>query len=297
MQPDASPSPQLLQEVHRIHIRTRHLVESALLGAYRSAFKGKGREVEDVREFQEGDEQRSVDWNVTARMNTPYVKTYREERALTVMLLVDISASSQFGTGLRTKSSLIAEIGALIALSTIGNQDQVGLLLFSGQVEKYIPPAKGQRHALRVIRELLTAKPTHPGSDLEQALTFLSRLHSKPAICFLISDFLPSAESHPLKLASRRYDCIAIRVLDPRELTLPKVGLLNLRDLESGQDVLIDSSSAKFQEHFNQNTESDLQQQDLLFKRLGIGLIDLRTHLPYSEAMRKYFEARSRRIK
>lgn len=290
-----NPSPQLLQEVHRIHIRTRHLVESALLGAYRSAFKGRGREVEDVREFQEGDELRSVDWNVTARMNTPYVKTYREERALTVMLVVDISTSSRFGTGQQTKNSLIAEIGALIALSTIGNQDQVGLLLFSDTVEKYLPPAKGQRHALRVIRELLTTTPEHPGSDLGQALTFLSRLHTKPAICFLISDFLPGAESHALKLASHRYDCIAVRVLDPRELLLPQIGLVNFRDLESGQDVLIDSSSSAFQEHFQQVTSKSREEQDLLFKRLGIGLIDLRTHLPYAEAMRRYFEERSRR--
>lgn len=290
-----TPSRQLLLDVRRIHIRTRHLVADALLGAYRSAFRGRGMEFEEVREFQAGDELRHIDWNVTARMHVPFVKTYREERALTVMLVVDVSASARFGSGQRTKNTLMAEIGALIALSAIANHDNIGLLLFSGDVEKYVPPGKGQRHALRVIRELLTAEARQPGTDLTQALTFLGRLHTKPAVCFIISDFLIDDDTHALKLASKRYDCIAIRVLDPRELTLPKLGLLNVRDLEGGQDLLIDSSQMAFQESFQHHSQQRLHEQTSLFNRLGVGLIDLRTDLSYKEAIHRFFKERSRR--
>jgi uncharacterized protein (DUF58 family) len=290
------PSRQMLHEVRRIHIRTRHLVSDALLGVYRSAFRGRGMEFEEVREFQAGDELRHIDWNVTARMNTPFVKTYREERSLTIMLIVDVSSSARFGSGQRTKKTLMAEIGALLALSAIANQDKIGLLLFSGDVQKYLPPGKGQRHALRVIRELLTAEAQQPGTDLTQALTFLGRLHAKPAVSFILSDFLfESDHSHALKLASKRYDCIAVRVLDPRELILPKLALVTFKDLESGQEVLVDSSQQAFQENFQQRVQQRLQHQQELFKRLGIGLIDLRTNMSYTDAIRQFFRDRAMR--
>lgn len=288
------PSRQLLQEVRRIHMRTRHLVSDRLLGVYRSAFKGRGPEFDAVREFQDGDEIRDIDWNVMARMNAPFVKTYREERSLTLMLVVDVSASVRFGSGQRTKNMLIAELGALLALSAIANQDNIGLLLFSGDVEKYVPPGRGQRHALRVIRDLLTAEARQPGTDFTQALTFLGHLHRKPAICFLISDFLFDSDPHILKLASKRYDCIAVRVLDPRELKLPDVGLLNVRDLETGKEMLIDTSQRAFQEYFQQSGQQRLQQQNALFKRLNIDLIDLRTNVSYSDSIRRFFKERSR---
>lgn len=285
----------VFRAVRRIQIRTRRLVETQLLGAYRSAFKGRGVEFEEVREFQPGDDTRYIDWNVTARMHAPFVKNFREERELTVMLLVDISASTQFGSNGRSKSDIIAEIGALIAFSAIANNDKIGLLLFSGDVEKYIPPTKGQKHALRVVRELLTAKAHQKGTDLNQALTFLSRLQRKPAVCFVISDFLTGDLANSLKVAAKRYDCIAVRVLDQRELTLPKLALMRLRDLESGLELLVDGTNRSLNNAFRTRGEKLLQQQAQVFERLGIGLIDVRTDTPYEQAMRRYFYSRKRK--
>lgn len=292
----ATLSPRAFQDILRIQIRTRRLIAGELLGTYRSAFKGHGMEFNEVREFEPGDDLRHIDWNVTARMRQPFVKTYREERSLTVNLIVDVSASARFGSVTRSKQALIAEIGALLAFSAIENNDKIGLLLFSGDVEEYLPPTTGQRHALRIVRDLLTAKARQPGTDLGRALTFLGRLQKKPAICFIISDFLTDHYAHALKIASKHYECVAIRVLDPRELVIPPLQLLRMRDLETNQDVLIDTSDTRFQHEFEQHTKDLMAHQEHLFKRLGVGLIDIRTEVPYTRPIKQFFLQHKNRI-
>lgn len=284
-----------LREIRRIQIRTQRLVSTGLIGAYRSAFKGQGREFLDVREFESGDDIKHIDWNVTARMNQPFVKKFQEERALTVMLVVDVSASAKFGSRDRAKSEFIAEVAGLLAFSAIDNHDRIGLLIFSGDVEKYLPPAKGRRHALRVIRELLATEGRQPGTDLGHALSFLGKIQKKSAVCFIISDFLTSDYEHQLKVAAKRYDCIAIRVLDPRELDLPSIGLLHLEDLETGQKALVDSSDVATQRLFHQKTQEMLEKQRRFINSLGVGLIDIRTDTSYLHAIRSFFHHRSQR--
>jgi uncharacterized protein (DUF58 family) len=287
-------SPQALKEVHRVQLRTKHLVKTLLAGAYRSAFKGQGMEFAEVRAYQPGDDIRHIDWNVTARSNQAFIKRFQEERELTVMLVVDVSASSFFGSGRRSKDALMAEIGAILAFSAIENSDRIGLILFSDRIELHLPPKRGIRHAMRIVRELMAYQPQHRGTDIRQALAFLGKVQKKSCVCFLISDYLSTGFQHSLRVASKRFDLIAVRVRDPHEVTLPKLNLLRLRDLESDRTLLVDTTDARIQKHFESKVKARHLQQTRMLQRLDIGFIDIRSDEPYSQAIRKYFHTRKK---
>ena len=290
-------STEMYKHIRRIQIRTTHLVEDIFAGAYHSAFKGRGMAFDEVREYQSGDEVRSIDWNVTARMNHPYVKSFKEERELSIMLIVDVSASLDFGSGNRPKRELVAEIAAVLAFSAIKNDDKVGLLLFSSEVEKFIPPAKGIRHVLRVIRELLAFRPRHPGTDISKALEFLEKVQKRFAVCFLISDFMSDRDfSHAMAIAARHYDLIAMGITDPHEIAFPFLGLVTVSDLESGVTALIDSGSAQLQRKFAQRAQETAQQNMRMLKKVGAAFIPITSEDSYVAELQKFFLIRKRGV-
>lgn len=290
-----STTQEAIRHIHRLQIQTTRKVNDLFAGAYHSAFKGQGLEFEEVREYQQGDEMRNVDWNVTARMFHPFVKTFREERALTVILIVDISASSHFGHASRLKNEVIAEIAAIIAFSAMKNQDKVGLLLFSDEVELYLRPRKSVRHTLRLIRELLFFKPKHKGTNLTKALSFLGKVQKRHAVCFLISDFLVPPPTHEAAVVAKKHDLIAIRVQDSYESRLPALGLLQLEDLETGQRLCVDTSYAHTQEKFSQEAQEREIELKRFFEHLGAGWIPLSCDGPYLDHLYKYFKWREHR--
>src|SRR3989304_5939286 len=260
---------EILKKIKNIHIRTTHLVNAVMAGEYGSAFRGRGMEFEEVREYQPGDDIRSIDWNVTARMGTPFVKVYREERELTVMLLVDVSYSGRFGTVSRFKNELSAEIAAVLACLAIRNNDKVGLLIFSDRVEKFLPPKKGKSYVWRVIREVLSYTPKHKGTDIGVALDFLNRVLNRKAICFLISDFLTAGYEKPLKITNKEHDLIAITVTDPKETELPEVGLMEIEDAETGENILVDKGDYMFRKGFDFLVKSELAQRKSFFRAIN----------------------------
>jgi uncharacterized protein (DUF58 family) len=291
-QSQASPplSKEDLRRVRKIQLKMDHISTDLLAGMYRSRFKGRGMEFEEVREFQQGDELRSVDWNVTARMGTPFVKLFREERELTVILLVDISASTRFGSHNQLKGTILSEIGAGLAFSGIKNQDKIGLILYSDHVEHYLPPAKGVRHVLRLIRDLIAFPAKGRGTNLENALTFLGKVQKKEAVVFLLSDFLSEENKDAeLRAIARKHDLIAISVQDPLEKHLPNVGLLPVLDLETGTEELIDTTSAalnvSLEESFSKNQGIAKKQ----IEKSGGSWIQVKTDVPYMSALRKFF--------
>lgn len=290
-------SHEALREVRRVQLRTKRLVDTLLAGAYRSAFKGTGMEFDEVRAYEPGDDIRYIDWNVTARAGVPFIKRFREERELTVMLMVDVSASSLFGSGRRSKDALMAEIGALLAFSAHDNNDRVGLILFSNEVELYLPPKRGVRHTMRVIRELLAYQPKQRGTDISKALSFLGRIQKKSCICFLISDFLSKGFQKDLRLAARRYDLVAVRVRDAHEIKLPKLNLLRLRDLETDRTLLIDTSDTRVQKYFKDQIDHRTERQSIMMHRLGAGFIDIRSDEDYTQAIKRYFRSRKHKVK
>ncbi|MCP4654786.1 MAG: DUF58 domain-containing protein, partial [bacterium] len=233
--------PELFQKIKTIQIRTQRVVNDVFAGEYESAFKGRGMEFEEVREYGPGDDIRHIDWNVTARMGSPYVKVHREERELTVMLVVDVSSSGAFGTAAKLKNEVAAELAALLAYTAIKSNDRVGLIIFSDRIERYIPPKKGSSHVWRVIREILTFRPRRRSTDLEGALDYLSKVVRRRAVVFVISDFLDEGFSERLRIAGKRHDVTAISVCDRREIELPPIGILELEDAETGETVLIDT--------------------------------------------------------
>ncbi len=287
-------SKEALKDIRRVQIRTKHLVNTLMAGAYRSAFRGQGMEFAEVRAYQPGDDVRNIDWNVTARMNVPYIKRFEEERQLTVMLMVDVSASSAFGSGRRAKEALMAEIGSILAFSAIENNDRIGLILFSSEAELYLRPQRGPRHALRIVRELMAYEPKKRGTDIRAALSFLGRVQKRSCIVFLLGDFLSSNFQHALRVASKRYDLIAIRVRDPREIKLPSLRLLKLRDLETQTDLLVDTSDKKVQSYFKKQVEERATRQSRMMQGLGVGFIDIKSDEPYTTAIKKFFESRQR---
>jgi len=288
-------SPEIIQKLRRIQISTTRMVNDVLAGAYHSAFKGLGMEFEDVREYQPGDEVRTIDWNVTARMNHPYVKSYREERELTVMLVVDVSASAHFGSNDSRKSELIAEIGAVLAFSAIKNNDKVGLILFSDQIELYLPPKKGTRHVLRVIRELLVFEPKGKGTDIGAALTFLGKVQKRKGVCFLISDFMNDHYTKEITITAKRHDLITLSITDPYEQNFPNMQLVMLRDLESGKLKLVDTSTAAIRQTFQSQARSRQQQHRTLMNKINAGSIELQTDQSYVSAIRNFFKIREKR--
>ncbi|WP_228840632.1 DUF58 domain-containing protein [Candidatus Protochlamydia phocaeensis] len=284
-----------LSHIRRLQIKVSRNVNDLFAGIYRSAFKGKGLEFEDVREYQPGDDVRSIDWNVTARSQTPYIKNFREERELTVILMVDISASARFSHTPHLKSEWIAEIGALLAFSAIKNQDKIGLLLFSDEIELYLRPRKGVKHVLRVIRELLYFQPQHKGTNLKKALAFLGRVQKRQAICFLISDFLCADYSHEINLIAKRHELIAIQVYDSYETNFPNLGLLTLRDLESQQFCLVDTSDANVQKHFQEKADQRQLALKHTMEKAKADLITLHSDESYTLALQQFFKYRGRK--
>jgi uncharacterized protein (DUF58 family) len=286
---------EILKQVRRIEISTRGLVNEVFSGEYHSVFKGRGMNFAEVREYQYGDDIRNIDWNVTARAGSPFVKVYEEERELTVMLLVDVSASGDFGTRERLKSELGVEICALLAFSAIKNNDKVGLLVFSDHVEKFVPPRKGRRHVLRVLRELLYHEPEGRGTDVTAALEYLANIQRKRAVVFLVSDFRDEGFEKALSVAGRRHDLIAVRLGDEREEELPSLGLLELEDPETGERVVVNTSSSAFRAAFRQESERRAAVLDRALKRCKVDTIDVHTGEPYVKPLMRFFRERARR--
>ena len=288
---------EILRKVRRIEIRTRKLVNESLAGGYHSVFKGQGMEFSEVREYQFGDDVRSIDWNVTSRMGHPFVKKYKEERELTVVLVVDASASGTFGSAEQVKSEVMAEICALLAFSAIRNNDRVGLILFTDRVEKFVPPAKGQRHVLRVIREILFHRPVGRGTDLNGALEYLGRVIRRRAVVFLVSDFLTRDFERSLRLVNRVHDLVALSVRDPRESELPAVGMVALEDAETGVVQVVDTGVPRLRQAFREAALDAQQRLRDLFRRLGIDAVELANGEPYDVPLVRFFEERARRAR
>jgi uncharacterized protein (DUF58 family) len=284
-----------LKTVRKIQIRTSHLVTDLFAGQYQSVFKGRGMEFAEVRLYQPGDEVRTIDWNVTARTGVPHVKRYAEERELTVMLLVDASASTFFGSVRQTKAALAAELGALFAFSAITNNDKVGLVIFSDRIEKAVPPRKGTRHVLRVIREVLSVRPQGRGTDIAAALEHLGRVTKRRAVVFVVSDFLDPRCRQALRLAARRHDVIAVVLDDPREATLPDVGLVELEEAESGTRYVVDTGSARVREAFASRAATARSERDRMLRACDVDAIGVTTDRPYAEALLRFFRMRERR--
>lgn len=285
----------VLRQVRRLHLRARRLVQTLLGGEYHSAFKGAGLSFEEVREYQPGDDVRTIDWNVTARVGHPFIKRFVEERELTMILVVDVSASQGFGTRQLTKRSAAAELAALLALCAVSNNDRVGLLAFSSEVERYVPPNKGPRHVLRLLRDILAFDPKHPGTNLATALDYLNKVQRRRAIVFLMSDFLGTGYEGAFRRAAHKHDLIAVRTSDPRERSWPAVGLVRLQDAETGRQVLVDTSNPRVQSDF----EATARTRDEAFARLARGsqadLIETGTEGDHFDALLNFFRKRDRR--
>ncbi|MCA9134231.1 MAG: DUF58 domain-containing protein [Planctomycetales bacterium] len=286
---------EIFRKIRHIQIRTSHKVDELLAGTWHSAFKGRGIEFEEVRPYQVGDDVRAIDWNVTARSDQPYVKLFREERELAVNLLVDHSGSQSLGTRAQSKRELVAELGAMLALSAIKNNDRVGLTLFSDDIEKHIPPRKGPRHVLRLIRELLYCQPIGSGTNLRGALEHLNRTAKRRTVVFLISDFQDSGYESALRVARRKHDLVPVVISDPREAQMPNVGLVRLQDAETGEVVLLDTASRKNREMFAELHRQQASERDHTFRRLRLDPLHLQTGDDLVEPLRRYFHQRENR--
>lgn len=284
--------PEILSAVRRIEIRTRRLVDEVFGGEYHSVFRGRGVEFREVREYVPGDDVRTIDWNVTARNEVPFVKQFEEERELTVVLVADVSASGRFGSGGRTKAEVAAELCAVLAFAATSNKDKVGLLLFSDHVEKYIPPAKGRSHVLRIIRELLTYRAVAVGTDLRPALDTLGRVLKRRATVFLVSDFWVGDFSHSLRTVGRRHDCVAVRLRDPREAELPDVGLVEWRDAETRRELLVDTGSSAVREQLRERVSRHDRRLERELRQAGVDLVDVVSGEGYVEPLHRFFAAR-----
>jgi len=287
---------EVLRKIRRIEITTSKLVTDFLSGQYESVFKGRGIEFDEVREYQPGDEIRSIDWNVTARMGAPFVKKYVEERQLTVMILLDASSSSSFGTTKRFKKELAAEVSAVLAFAAIQNNDRVGLIIFTDKIEKFVPPRKGLHHVLRVVREALYFAPKDKGTDIAGALRYLDNVTTRRAVTFIISDFFAKDFKKPLSIANKKHDVVAVTITDPREGKLPNAGIVELVDAESGKPYVIDTSSAKLRERYAKKAKEMKDERVRLFGSVGVDHIDISTDRPYIEEFIKFFRMRKQRI-
>ena len=286
---------EVLKKIKQIELRTNRLVTESLAGQYHSVFKGQGMNFDEVREYQPGDEVRTIDWNVTARMNHPFVKKFVEERELTVMLIVDVSGSNLFGSGSQTKRELAAEIASVLAFSAIRNNDKVGLLLFSDRVEKFVPPRKGKRHVLRVIREIMVFQPEHRQTRVDEALQFLLRVTKHRSIAVLVSDFLNPLPPSLLRQVNRRHDLVAVHIEDERERELPALGYITLRDAETDEIIEINTGDARKRKGFVERRQK-LQMQVLkTLLTAGVDSIQLRTGQSYAIPLARFFETRERR--
>jgi len=288
---------EVLQKVRRIEIRTKSVVDSILSGEYHSVFKGRGMEFSEVRSYVEGDDIRNIDWNVTARMNSLFVKKHVEERELTVMLLVDASASGSFGSVGKFKGEMGVELCALLAFSAIKNNDRVGLIIFTSEVERYIPPQKGKNHVLRVIREMLYFEPQRKGTNVGEALSFLNRVQRRKAVVFLVSDFFTPPFTNPLRVTAKRHDLVAVTLCDPRESEMPDIGLIELEDAESGGALLVDSSSKEFRNNYKKEMEQRATTVSQVFAANGVDEVRVSTATDYVEPLVKFFRKREKTIR
>jgi uncharacterized protein (DUF58 family) len=288
---------EVIQKIRRIQITTSRLVNESLGGEYHSVFKGRGMEFDEVREYQHGDDVRTIDWNVTSRTGRPFVKRYVEERELTVILLVDMSASGAFGSAGKMKSEIAAEISALLAFSAIKNSDRVGAILFTDRVEKFIPPRRGSKHVLRVIREMLFHKPQHRGTCIQKALEHLNLVVHKRSVVFLISDLLDQGFEQSLKVANRRHDIVMIQITDPRERELPDVGILEIRDSETGEIVRIDTALSWIRDTFRENWDRNQARLAKLFDSHRMDHLTVETGKAYDIPLIRFFEQRAKRIR
>jgi len=288
---------EILKKIRRLELRTRRFVETAFAGQYHSVFRGRGMNFDEFRQYQFGDEVRSIDWNVTARMGEPFIRKYVEERELTVMLLVDVSASGGFGSVRYSKRELAAEVASLLAFCAIRNNDKVGLLLFTDQVELYIAPRKGRTHTLRLIREILYFEPRGRGTNLTNPLDFLNRVTTRRAVVFLVSDFQATDYDRALSICSRRHDLIALPVEDPGERALPNVGIVQLEDPETGRTFEVDFSDRRVRTEFQRVSERHRQDREALLRRKKIDSVSLRTDQDYFPVLRSFFLRREQRLR
>ena len=288
-------SRETLKKLRKIEIRTTRLANDQLAGSYHSVFKGRGMAFSEVRQYQPGDDVRFIDWNVSARLNDVFVKLFTEEREMTVMLLVDLSASGAFGSVARPKVETAAEIAALLAFSAIKNNDRVGLVMFTDRVEKFVPPKKGKGHVLHVVTEILDAKPEHTGTDIACALTLLGHLARRRSVAFLISDFQASGYEHALRVASKRHDLIPIQVIDPREEALPDIGIALLEDLESGDVVEVDTSDPRVRQAYALRVARERAAREQMWKRLKLDAITVHTDRSYVQPIASLFRLRQKR--
>ena len=286
---------EILKKIRRIELRTRRLVNSMFAGQYHSVFKGRGMNFEEVREYAPGDEIRSIDWNVTARMNAPYIKKYTEERELTVMLLVDVSASGIFGSVELSKRELAAEVASILAFSAINNNDKVGLILFTDRIELFIPPKKGRLHTLRLIREMLYFEPEGRGTDLAGALDYLNLVVSRRSVVFMISDFLAPDFTTALTVSSKRHDLVAMPVIDKGESELPNVGIITLEDAETGEQIDVNTSSKAVRQALREINDDRLADLEYLLRSRRVDIVRLTTTEDYLISLRNFFEQRERR--
>jgi len=290
-------SKDLLKKVRQIQIRTSHQVTEVMAGEYKSAFKGRGMEFDEVREYQPGDEVRTIDWNVTARTGKPFVKRFVEERELTVMLVVDASSSGSFGSTTKSKNEVAAEIAALLAYSAIRSNDRVGLIVFTDQIEKFIPPKKGRSHVMRVIREILfLEEPEHGKTDIKVALEYLQKICTRRSVVFLITDFIDEGYEQAMTLVSKKHDLIPVTITDPRETEMPDIGFIDLMDAETGERVLIDSSDSKVRRTFKALALKRNEELKKFFRQLNSDSIEIQTNKSYVDALVKFFKMREKKM-
>ncbi len=282
----------LLKKVRKIELKTRGLSNHIFAGEYHTAFKGRGMAFSEVREYQPGDDIRTIDWNVTARFNTPFIKVFEEERELTVMLIIDVSGSKNFGTQKQMKQELVTELSAVLAFSAIQNNDKIGVIFFSDKVEKFIPPKKGKSHILRIIRELIAFEPENKGTDIGEALRYFNNVIKKRAVCFVISDFMGNNFEAPLKIANKKHDVVTISINDKREEELPDIGLIQMKDAETGEVKWIDTGNKSIRQNYKKNYLRNKEEVNQLFKNSGVDSIQLRTDMDYIKPLIQFFKRR-----
>ncbi|MEX0988276.1 MAG: DUF58 domain-containing protein [Bacteroidales bacterium] len=283
---------ELIKKVRKIEIKSRGLTQQVFAGQYHSAFKGKGMTFSEVREYQYGDDIRAIDWNVTARFNHPYIKVHEEERELTVMLLIDVSGSGDYGTRKQLKKDLITEVAAVLSFSAIDNNDKIGVILFSDHVEKFIPPQKGRKHILRIISELLEFTPQNSGTDISESLRYLTNAIKKRCTAFLISDFRDTGYARSLQIANNKHDIVALHVSDRRERELPRVGLIRVKDNETGRERWIDTGMKRVREEYAMQWQSHQEMMNDIFKKSGVDVVNLETGSDYVKPLIKLFKRR-----
>ncbi len=288
---------EVLRQIRRIQITTSRMVTNVFCGQYQSVFKGRGMEFDEVREYQPGDEIRSIDWNVTARMGHPYVKKFMEERELTVMLLLDLSGSSYFGTVNKLKRQIAAEICSVLAFSAIRNNDKAGLIVFTDKIEKFVPPKKGISHVLRIVIEALYFIPEGKKTNIPAALEYLNKVARRSTVTFIVSDFYDTGFEKPLSITNKRHDLVSITITDPKELDLPDIGIVQFDDPETQGAFSLDTSNGALRQEFRQNALKIIQERKKTFDRLAVDNVDIRCDIPYNRTLFKFFRMRERRLR